>query len=80
MRFGIPPLVEAASPLPTLCRLPLEVSEKHMSDKMVSILLTLVIVALFFAWVPLLEWICPPCGRFLERIRPQKDATKKRSV
>jgi hypothetical protein len=29
--------------------------------------------------VPLLNLVCPPCGRFLERRRRQKDLTKARA-
>ena len=45
-----------------------------MSEEAVAIVITIAIIALFFVWVPLLNLICPPCGRFLEQRRLQKDA------
>jgi len=49
-----------------------------MSDDVIALVITFAIIALFFAWVPLLNFVCPPCGRFLERLRLQKRATKAR--
>jgi hypothetical protein len=40
-----------------------------MSDQVLAILITAAIVALLFAWVPILNFICPPCGRALARYR-----------
>jgi hypothetical protein len=40
-----------------------------MSDEMLALILTIAIIALFFVWVPLLNLVCPPCGRFLARRR-----------
>lgn len=42
-----------------------------MSDEIIALVIPLVAVAIIFAWVPLLNLICPPCGRSLER---QRDA------
>jgi hypothetical protein len=47
-----------------------------MSDEAIALIITIAIIALLFAWVPLLNWVCPPCGRFLERCRYQKEAYK----
>jgi hypothetical protein len=49
-----------------------------MSDEVIALVITIAIIALFFVWVPLLNLVCPPCGRFLER-RRQKDPTKTRA-
>jgi hypothetical protein len=49
-----------------------------MSDKMIALVVTISIIALFFVWVPLLNLVCPPCGRFLERRRRQKEAPEQR--
>jgi hypothetical protein len=48
-----------------------------MSDEVIALVITIAIIALFFVWVPLLNLVCPPCVRFLER-RRQKDPTKAR--
>jgi hypothetical protein len=50
-----------------------------MSDDAIALVITIAIIALFFVWVPLLNFACPPCGRFLERLRQQKRATKARA-
>ena len=49
-----------------------------MSDEIIALVITIAIIALFFLWVPLLNLVCPPCGRFLERLR-QKDPIKARA-
>jgi hypothetical protein len=51
-----------------------------MSDEFIALVITIALIALIFAWVPLLNLInliCRPCARFLERRRLQKDAGKK---
>jgi hypothetical protein len=51
-----------------------------MSDEFIVLVITIVLVALIFAWVPflnLINLICRPCARFLERRRLQKGAGKK---
>jgi hypothetical protein len=50
-----------------------------MSEDVIALVITLAIIALFFVWVPLLNFVCPPCGRFLESRRLQKEAIKERS-
>jgi hypothetical protein len=50
-----------------------------MSDEVIALVVTIAIIALLFVWVPLLDLICPPCGRFLERRRRQKDPTEARA-
>jgi hypothetical protein len=49
-----------------------------MSDEVIALAITIAIIALFFVWVPLLNLVCPPCGRFLERRRLQKEVPKAR--
>jgi hypothetical protein len=61
-----------------LQRGPREIPEKnHMSDNFIALMATIAIIAVIFAWVPFLSLICPPCIRFLERRRVQKDAAKR---
>jgi uncharacterized membrane protein len=43
-----------------------------MSEQILSIFITVLVIALMFVWVPVLEFICPPCGRALERFRSKK--------
>jgi transposase-like protein len=50
-----------------------------MSDTVIALAITVAIIALFFVWVPLLNLVCPPCGRFLERRRLQKTVAKDSS-
>jgi hypothetical protein len=50
-----------------------------MSDDAIALVITIAIIALFFVWVPLLNFVCPPCGRFLERLRLQKRTAKARA-
>lgn len=50
-----------------------------MSDDTMSVVITFIIIAILFAWAPLLNLICPPCGRFLERHR-QKGGPKRQRV
>lgn len=40
-----------------------------MSETMLVVLITAAILAGMFAWVPLLNLVCPPCGRALLRMR-----------
>jgi len=51
-----------------------------MSEDLIAILITIAIIAVFFAWMPFLNFVCPPCGRFLERRRLQKDAPREAAV
>jgi cytochrome c oxidase assembly protein Cox11 len=39
-----------------------------MSEQTLCIFITVLVIALMFAWVPILEFICPPCGRAIERL------------
>ena len=50
-----------------------------MSEDVIALVITIAIIALFFIWVPLLNLVCPPCARFLERRRLQKELPKERS-
>jgi hypothetical protein len=49
-----------------------------MSESTLCIVLTIGIAAVFFAWMPFLNFICPPCSRFLERRRLQKATADER--
>ena len=40
-----------------------------MSEQILSIFITVLVIVLMLVWVPLLEFICPPCRRALERLR-----------
>jgi hypothetical protein len=56
-----------------------------MSDDVTALIVTILIIALLFAWAPFLNVICPPCGRFLanwrmERQRLADSRIKRRSV
>jgi hypothetical protein len=51
-----------------------------MSEEAIAISITVAIIALFFVWVPFLNLVCPPCGRFLERRRLQKEAPPKKGA
>jgi hypothetical protein len=50
-----------------------------MSDDVIALLITVAIIALCFVWVPLLNFICPPCSRFLERRGLQKEIPPQRT-
>jgi hypothetical protein len=50
-----------------------------MPDYILALVIPLVAIAIIFAWVPLLNLICPPCGRSLERRSFQRDELKARS-
>lgn len=43
-----------------------------MSEQTLSLIIAVAIIALMFAWVPFLNFVCPPCGRALERLRLRK--------
>jgi hypothetical protein len=43
-----------------------------MSEQTLCVLITILVIAFMFVWVPILEFICPPCGRALERLRRRK--------
>jgi hypothetical protein len=53
-----------------------------MSEQTLSIVITVLVIALMFVWVPVLEFICPPCGRALERLRSRraKDEVRRRGA
>ena len=44
-----------------------------MSDYILAIIIPLGAIALAFAWVPFLNFICPPCARSLERRTFQRE-------
>jgi hypothetical protein len=43
-----------------------------MSEQTLCILITVLVIALMFVWVPILEFVCPPCGRAIERLRQKR--------
>jgi hypothetical protein len=43
-----------------------------MSEQVLSLIITAAIIAFMFAWAPFLNFVCPPCGRALERLRLRK--------
>jgi len=43
-----------------------------MPEQTLSIVITVLVIVLMFVWVPVLEFICPPCGRALERFRSRR--------
>ncbi len=49
-----------------------------MSEDMLCLVFTFLILGLMFAWVPLLNFICPPCGRALERFWSKKASPEER--
>jgi cytochrome c oxidase assembly protein Cox11 len=51
-----------------------------MSDEMISLIVTVAIIGLLFAWPPFLNFICPPCGRFLTQRRAEKQAIEKQVI
>ncbi len=40
-----------------------------MSENLLATAITLAIIGAMFAWVPLLQFVCPPCSRYLESRR-----------
>jgi cytochrome c oxidase assembly protein Cox11 len=51
-----------------------------MSDEIIALIITVAIIALLFAWAPFLNFICPPCGRFLTQRRMEKETAAKQSI
>ena len=43
-----------------------------MSDEVLALIVTIAVLALLFAWAPFLNFICPPCSRFLAQRRAEK--------
>jgi hypothetical protein len=46
-----------------------------MSDEMIALIVTVAIIGLLFAWPPFLNLICPPCSRFLNQRRAEKQTS-----
>jgi uncharacterized protein involved in cysteine biosynthesis len=44
-----------------------------MSEAKIALVVTAAILVLMFVWVPILNFVCPPCGRALERLRETRD-------
>ncbi len=40
-----------------------------MTEDLLATLITLALIGLMFAWVPVLKLVCPPCSRFLQSRR-----------
>jgi hypothetical protein len=51
-----------------------------MSDEIIAMIITVAIIAFLFAWAPFLNFICPPCGRFLAQRRGERDTVAKQSI
>jgi cytochrome c oxidase assembly protein Cox11 len=51
-----------------------------MSDETIALIITVAIIALLFAWAPLLNFICPPCGRFLAQRRKEKQTMASQTI
>jgi hypothetical protein len=51
-----------------------------MSDEIIALIITVVIIAFLFAWAPLLNFICPPCGRFLAQRRMEKQTSESQKI
>ena len=43
-----------------------------MSEQALSLIITVALLALMFAWPPFLNLVCPPCDRALDRLRLRK--------
>jgi cytochrome c oxidase assembly protein Cox11 len=51
-----------------------------MSDEMIALIVTVAIIGLLFAWPPFLNFICPPCGRFLAQRRAEKQTVDQQVI
>jgi hypothetical protein len=51
-----------------------------MSDEMIALIVTVAIIGLLFAWPSFLNFICPPCGRFLAQRRVEKQTSEKQII
>src|SRR5258708_416628 len=51
--------------------------EDRMSEEALALVITIATFGLFFAWVPFLHLVCPPCSRLLDRRRLQKELAKE---
>jgi hypothetical protein len=43
-----------------------------MSEAKIALAVTAAILVLMFVWVPILNFVCPPCGRAIKRLREKK--------
>ena len=48
-----------------------------MSDYIFAVFIPIVAIAITYAWVPLLNLVCPPCDRFSNRIGLEPDELKR---
>jgi hypothetical protein len=51
-----------------------------MSNEIIALIVTVAIIALLFAWAPLLNFICPPCGRFIAQRRMEKETVENQKI
>ena len=51
-----------------------------MSEEIIALIITVAIIALLFAWAPFLNFICPPCGRFLAQRRMEKETIEDQKI
>jgi hypothetical protein len=51
-----------------------------MSEEIIALIITVAIIALLFAWAPFLNFICPPCGRFLAQRRMEKQTIENQKI
>jgi hypothetical protein len=51
-----------------------------MSNEIIALIITVAIIALLFAWAPLLNFICPPCGRFIAQRRMEKETVENQKI
>ena len=51
-----------------------------MSDEVIAVIVTILILALLFAWAPFLNFICPPCSRYLAQRRMERKMVAKQSI
>jgi hypothetical protein len=43
-----------------------------MSEDLIALLITTIVIGLALAWVPVLSFLCPPCARALDRMRTRR--------
>jgi hypothetical protein len=51
-----------------------------MFDYIIAFIIPIVAIAIVFAWVPFLNFICPPCARSLETRGLSRGGIEKTSV
>jgi hypothetical protein len=51
-----------------------------MSDDVIALIVTILVIALLFAWAPFLNFICPPCSRFLAQRRMERQTVEDQRI